>query len=143
MRKHQLLALSLAAVMGCSMPAFAQVAGRATLGVSVEETQAILKGWSVKKSILGQAVYNEQNQKIGEIYDLIIAPDREVSFAIISTGGFLGIAKHDVAIPVGHFDVKDNHLILPGASKEALRQLPAFEYEKMPSKLNPLHRHKS
>jgi len=31
--------------------------------------------------------------------DIIITPEKAVSYAIIGTGGFLGLAKHDVAIP--------------------------------------------
>ncbi|HYT53511.1 MAG TPA: PRC-barrel domain-containing protein [Verrucomicrobiae bacterium] len=63
-----------------------QVAGSTTIGVSQEETKLVASGWSAKKNILGKAVYNDSNQKIGTVDDLIISPDRSVSFAIMGMG---------------------------------------------------------
>ena len=109
---------------------YGQVAGSTTLGVgvSVEELKAVAVGWSAKKQILGKPVYNDTNQKIGVIDDLIVTPDQSVSYAIIGAGGFLGLRKHDVAIPVAQF--KDDHgkFILPGATKDALKAMPKFDY---------------
>lgn len=106
----------------------APVAGQATLGVSVAEMDAIIKGWSAKKTVLDKDVYNSKNEKIGKVEDIIIAPDSAVSFAIVGAGGFLGVGRHDVAIPVGQFKLENNRFVLPGATKEALKKLPKFEY---------------
>ena len=108
----------------------AQVAGSQTIGVSQEELKLVATGWSAKKNILGKAVYNDKNEKIGNVDDLIISPDKSVSFAIIGTGGFLGVGKHDVAIPVNHIKEENNKMVLPGATKEALKALPEFQYAK-------------
>jgi sporulation protein YlmC with PRC-barrel domain len=48
---------------------------------------------------LGQPVYNDNNERVGSVDDIIITPEKAVSYAIIGTGGFLGLAKHNVAIP--------------------------------------------
>ena len=40
-----------------------------------------------------------------------------MSYAIVGTGGFLGVAQHDVAIPVGQLKVEGDKLMLPGATK--------------------------
>ena len=106
----------------------AQVAGSTPLGVTVTELQAVVKGWSVKRTVLGQPVYNDKNEKVGSVDDIIITPDKAVSYAIVGTGGFLGLAKHDVAIPVSQFKLVDNKLVLPGATKEALKAIPEFQY---------------
>ena len=106
----------------------AQVAGSTPLGVTVTELQAVVKGWSVKRTVLGQAVYNDKDEKVGSVDDIIITPDKAVSYAIIGTGGFLGLAKHDVAIPVSQFKLVDEKLVLPGATKEALKAIPEFQY---------------
>jgi sporulation protein YlmC with PRC-barrel domain len=106
----------------------AQVAGSTPLGVTVTELQAVVKGWSVKRTVLGQSVYNDKNEKVGSVDDIIITPDKAVSYAIIGTGGFLGLAKHDVAIPVSQFKLVDKKLVLPGATKEALKAIPEFQY---------------
>ena len=110
--------------------ALGQVAGSTTLGVTVEEQKVLAAGWSAKKNILGTAVYNSSNEKIGAVEDLIIAPDKAVSFAIVGTGGFLGIDRHDVAIPIGQLKLEGDKLLLPGATKEGLKALPKFEYAK-------------
>jgi sporulation protein YlmC with PRC-barrel domain len=90
--------------------------------------KVVAHGWSAKKKILGKSVYNEQNQKIGSVDDLIITPDRSVSYAIIGVGGFLGIGKHDVAIPANQLKEENGKLVLPGATKDALKAMPKFEY---------------
>ena len=108
----------------------AQVAGSSRLGVAVEELKVVALGWSVKKQVLGKTVYNENNQKVGRIDDLIIAPDSAVSFAIIGAGGFAGMGRHDVAIPVQQIKLQDDKFVLPGATKEAIKALPKFEYAK-------------
>ena len=106
----------------------AQVAGSTPLGVSVAELQEVVRGWSVKRTVLGQTVYNDKNESVGSVDDIIITPDKAVSYAIIGTGGFLGLAKHDVAIPVSQFKLVDKKLVLPGATKEALKAIPEFQY---------------
>ena len=81
----------------------AQTAGERKLGVTVIELNDVIKGWSARRQVLGQHVYNDKNEKIGTVDDLIITPDKSVSYAIIGAGGFLGMGKHDVAIPVSQF----------------------------------------
>jgi len=119
------LALSLAAGM-----AVAGVAGTSTIGVAVEEMKAVALGWSAEKQILDKDVYNDSNEKVGKVEDLIITPDKAVSYVILGVGGFLGLARHDVAIPAGQLKVQGDKLMLPGATKEALKALPPFEYAK-------------
>ena len=85
-------------------------------------------GWSAKREILGKAVYNDKNERIGKIDDIIIAPDKAVSYAIIGAGGFLGVDRHDVAVPVSQIQLQNTKLVLPGASKKALAATPNFEY---------------
>jgi sporulation protein YlmC with PRC-barrel domain len=108
--------------------ASAQVAGSTTLGVSVAEATRLTLGWSVKKSILGKLVYNEAGDKVGKVEDMIIAPDKNVSYLIIGAGGFIGINRHDVAIPVAALQDKGGRLILPGATKDIIKSMPGFEY---------------
>lgn len=122
----------LATLIGtASITAQAQVAGTQPLTVTVQQSQALLQGWSAKKSILGKAVYNDKNEKIGSILDLVISPDTTVSAAIISTGGFLGVATHDVAVPIGSLDIRNGNFYLAGATKQALKDTPEFQYSKV------------
>jgi PRC-barrel domain len=122
-----LAGMALVLVAGMAM---GQVAGSATIGVAVEELKAVALGWSAKKQILEKDGYNDSNEKVGKVEDLIIAPDKAVSYAIVGVRGFLGIDRHDVAIPPGQLRLEGNKLMLPGATKEALKALPKFEYAK-------------
>src|SRR6476620_9697591 len=78
----------------------AQVAGSTLVGVSVEEARDVATGWSAKRQVFGAAVYNDLNEKIGSVDDIIIAPDKAISYAIINAGGFLQVSNDDVAVPV-------------------------------------------
>ena len=108
----------------------AQVAGSTVLGVSIDEMRDLTVGWSAKRSVLGQAVYNDNNERVGSIDDIIVAPDKAISYAIINAGGYLGLTKHDVAVPVSQLKLVDDKLVLAGATKEALKAAPPFEYAK-------------
>jgi sporulation protein YlmC with PRC-barrel domain len=130
MKRLGLVALSCVILLASAGDAAAQIAGSTRLGVTVEEMRAVAVGWSAKKQILRQPVYNEQNQKVGTIDDLIIAPDTSVSFVIVGAGGFVGVGRHDVAIPANQLKQQDGKIVLPGATKEAIKALPKFEYAK-------------
>src|SRR6476646_4525272 len=93
------------------------------LGVTVPELRDVTKGWSVKRTILGQPVYNEKDERVGWVDDIIVT-DKAVTYGIINAGGFLGLVKHNVDIPVSQFKLVDNKLVLPGATKEALKARP-------------------
>jgi sporulation protein YlmC with PRC-barrel domain len=78
--------------------------------------------------LLGAPVYNEHEERVGTIDDLIITPDRALSSAILSVGGFLGLGRRLVAISVEQLRDEQGRLILPGATKEALKEFPEFQY---------------
>src|SRR5580693_9804135 len=105
-----------------------QVVGSTRLGVAVTELRDVTVGWSAKRQILGQSVYNDKGEAIGKADDIIIAPDKAVSYAIIGAGGFLGVGKHDVAIPVSQFSMHDGKIVLAGATKDSLKAMPEFDY---------------
>lgn len=106
----------------------AQVAGSTTIGIAIAQVQDVAVGWSAKKQIIGHTVYNEAGDKVGKIDDLIVAPDQSISFAIVGAGGFVGLRRHHVAIPVKQLSQRDGEFLLPGATKAAIKSLPAFDY---------------
>lgn len=105
------------------------IAGSIHLGTSVEETRAVAVGYRASK-LIGAKVYNDKNQTIGKIGDLVVKPDGTLSLAVVDVGGFLGLGRHQVAIPVDQFEEVTPKVVLPGATKEALKQLPEFQYAK-------------
>ena len=121
------------AVVGMMGNALAQqqepVAGM-SIGVSADELVTVAKGWSAKNQIMGKDVYNDKSEKVGIVDDLIIAPDKAVSYAIIGTGGFIGMDKHDVAIPVNQLKMEGGTITLPGATKDVVKAMHTFQYAK-------------
>jgi sporulation protein YlmC with PRC-barrel domain len=105
------------------------VAGVIPIGITVDEITVVANGWSVKKQILGQDVFNEKGEKIGKVEDLIVAPDKAVSYGIVSAGDYLGMDKN-VAIPASQLKLMNGKLTLPGATKDSLKAMPPFEYAK-------------
>jgi hypothetical protein len=113
----------------------APVAGRAPLGVTVIQMEEVVLGWSTKRDLMDKTVVNDKNDKIGKVDDLIISPGKSgntpaATFAIIGVGGFLGVGKRDVAIPAEQLKLQNKQLTLPGATKDTLKAMPPFVYQK-------------
>jgi sporulation protein YlmC with PRC-barrel domain len=53
--------------------------------------------WRASK-VVGLNVYNEKNEKIGSINDLLMDKSGTVKAAVIGVGGFLGMGEHLVAV---------------------------------------------
>ncbi len=125
-------ALALAGALGAFVPSTAQVVvgGSTTTGVSIIESTQIALGWSVKKALLGKSVYNESDQKVGIVEDIIISPDKSVSYVIVGAGGFIGMGRHDVAIPVTQIQDTAGKLVMTGATKDSIKAMPRFDYAK-------------
>ena len=123
--------LGVAAVLTLVAPsAYVHAADSKTLSVSQQEISTAQKGWSAKKDIIGKAVYNDNNEKIGDVNDVIFSRTNSASFVVVGAGGFLGMGEHDVAVPLSRIKHDNDKLILPGATKEALKKMPEFRYAK-------------
>ena len=131
MKRKVLTAIAAASVLltGATTSISQQVVGSTQLGVAVAELRDVTTGWSAKRQVLGKTVFNDGGDRIGKVDDIIVAPDKAVSYAIIGAGGFLGVGRHDVAIPVSQIKQQsDGKFILAGATKDALKAMPPFEY---------------
>ena len=119
----------------CAGPVAAQVAGgTTTVGVTVVESTQLAMGWSVKKTLLGKTIYNDAGKKVGKVEDLIIAPEKNVSYVIVGAGGFVGIGRHDVAIPVTQIQDRKGRLVMAGATQDSIKAMPQFAYANDTSK---------
>jgi sporulation protein YlmC with PRC-barrel domain len=94
------------------------------------DVKGVGQGYQVSK-LLGKAVQNDKNEKIGALEDLIITRDRSL-FGIVQVGGFLGVGGHLIAVPYDSLDISDDgrKIVLAGATKEAVGKLPEFMYKK-------------
>jgi sporulation protein YlmC with PRC-barrel domain len=53
--------------------------------------------WRASK-LVGLNVYNGNNEKVGDINELITGKDGQVDLVVIGAGGFLGMGEHNVAV---------------------------------------------
>ncbi|MCK1311812.1 MULTISPECIES: PRC-barrel domain-containing protein [unclassified Bradyrhizobium] len=107
-------------------PALPQ-AGVALVKVDVS---VVAQGYRMSK-VIGSTVMNDKNEKIGSLDDVIAGKDKkQLDFAILQVGGFLGVGGHLVAIPFESLVIDDtgSKVTLPGASKEELKKLSEFHY---------------
>lgn len=83
--------------------------------------------------LIGTTVYNNQNESIGEIEDLVVDNGRTVSGIVVSVGGFLGVGESHVALDptsvvLSH---KDNEWkAFVDTNKENLNGAPKFKYSR-------------
>jgi sporulation protein YlmC with PRC-barrel domain len=77
--------------------------------------------------LTGSAVYDQTDQKIGSITDLIVASDGRVTDVVIGVGSFLGAGDKNVAVKMADLKRgKDNRLVLH-TTKDALKQMASYD----------------
>ena len=84
--------------------------------------------------LLGMDVYNNQDENIGEIEDMVIDNGKTVSALIISVGGFLGMGERYVAVDPSTVTLvpeEDNGMrAIINTRRDDLQNAPTFEYER-------------
>ncbi len=145
--------LALAALLGSGVAtaAFAQTpsAGNATTAPATHDSRATAanttpsqrnstltdEGEVRASKLVGSTVYNDHNEKIGSVDDVILGKTNSVDKVILSVGGLLGVGSKLVSVPYSDLrlgDTKhassDNKVVMPGATKEALKSMPEFRY---------------
>ena len=53
--------------------------------------------WRASK-LIGLNVYNDQNEKLGDISELLLDKSGKVNGVVIGVGGFLGMGQHDIKV---------------------------------------------
>jgi hypothetical protein len=108
--------------------ALVPVASAAPVDLVIVDVVQVANGYRASK-LRGVTVSNPQNQKIGDLDDLIVGKDR-VLFAIVQVGGFLGIGSHLIAVPYSSLQINEDgsRIVLPGATREQVKGLPEFKY---------------
>ena len=76
---------------------------------------------------MGESLYNEADEKIGNITDATVSSEGQVTSLIVGAGGFLGVGEHNVAIPFDKIQKTGDKLILAGYTKDQLKELPKYE----------------
>ncbi len=86
----------------------------------------------------GNNVVNRQDETLGEITDIMLdVPSGKIAYAVMSSGGFLGIGDKLFAIPwhALTLDPKQKCFILD-MSKERMEKAPGFDQDHWPAMAN-------
>ncbi|HRN83415.1 MAG TPA: PRC-barrel domain-containing protein [Hyphomicrobium sp.] len=82
--------------------------------------------------LVGTAVYNEANERVGDISELVLDADGKISHAVIGVGGFLGIGEKLVAVNFSDLNIareeNGNARVTMNTTKEALQNAPDYKY---------------
>jgi sporulation protein YlmC with PRC-barrel domain len=83
----------------------------------------------------GNAVINLEGEKLGTIEEIMLdVPMGRIAYAVLSSGGFLGMGDKLFAIPWAALTLDtDNKCFLLDVSKERLEQAPGFDKDYWPS----------
>ncbi len=112
--------------LGLADPLMAQSPPQTAALIKLDTTR-LASGYRASK-IIGGVVINEANETVGKVDELLIGPDGRTPYAVLSVGGFLGLGDRLVVVPYESLKMAANRIMLPGATKEALKALPEFRY---------------
>ena len=119
---------AIAAATALAAPAFVLAQGTPqTVQLMKVDVIKVATGYRASK-VIGASVVNEANDTVGKVDDIIIGQDGKTPFVILSVGGFLGMGTKLVVLPYEQLKATENKLVLPGATKDALKDLPEFKY---------------
>ncbi|WP_420410169.1 PRC-barrel domain-containing protein [Hoeflea sp.] len=103
-----------------------------TMGENTLYSQA-----SLASDLIGSAIYSssaEDADMIGDVNNIVIAPNGEVASVVVGVGGFLGIGEKDVEVEyrtIEWVDRDGERWLIANMSREQLESAPAFNYEEV------------
>ncbi|MGX1320430.1 sporulation protein YlmC with PRC-barrel domain [Bradyrhizobium sp. USDA 377] len=80
--------------------------------------------WRASK-MSGLKVYNEANENIGSINELLMDKNGDIKIAVIGVGGFLGMGEHLVAVPYEKLKFVNEAVAYTGAGTNPGAKPPA------------------
>ena len=81
----------------------------------------------------GSKVYNNANENIGSVEDIVLKPDGSMDEVVLSVGGFLGIGDKYVSVPFSDLKITrdgSSLKITTEGTKKSLKSLPAYGFYK-------------
>jgi len=71
--------------------------------------------WRASK-LVGLSVYNDSNESLGSINDLLTDKSGDIKAVVIGVGGFLGVGEHLVAVPLDKVKFVTEPVVYTGAA---------------------------
>src|SRR5262245_61876848 len=119
---------ALAAATALAMPMLVLAQGPPqTVQLTKVDVVKVATGYRASK-VIGASVVNDGNDTVGKVDDVIIGQDGRSPFAVLTVGGFLGMGSKLVVLPYEQLKTTGGKIVLPGATKDALKALPEFKY---------------
>ena len=86
-------------------------------------------------TLSGDEVVNRQGEKLGTIEEIMLdVPTGRIAYAVLSSGGFLGIGDKLFAIPWGSLTLDpENKCFVLDVARDGLEQAPGFDKDHWPS----------
>ena len=123
-----LAAAAVATATALATPAFVLAQGPPqTIQLTKVDVIKVATGYRASK-VIGTSVVNDANDTVGKIDDIIIGQDGKSPFVVLSVGGFLGMGNKLIVLPYEQLKTTEGKIVLPGATKDALKALPEFKY---------------
>jgi sporulation protein YlmC with PRC-barrel domain len=94
-RKYLATAILGTAIIGGA--AFAQSTAPSTGASPVSAADNIKGSWRASK-LVGLAVYNDANERLGDINEILVDKSGKINAVILGVGGFLGVGEQNVAV---------------------------------------------
>jgi len=92
---------------------------RATMApAAASDTSSFQGTWRASK-LVGLSVYNDKNESLGSINDLLTDKDGNIKAVVIGVGGFLGVGEHLVAVPLDKVKFVNEPVVYAGAGAPA------------------------
>ena len=113
--------IHLTATVALALAAAAPVANAQTAATHSIQTDEIRAS-----KMIGSAVYDVQNRKIGSVDDVILNKNGKVDAVVIDVGSFLGMGGKDVAVLPSDIKTDNNRLTLD-RTKEQLQQMATYD----------------
>lgn len=124
-------AAALAALLA-STSAFAQATPPAGTPPAVAFIDKQAAGEASHSSIIGLAVKNTANEKIGDVNYLVLDSKGQVTTVVIGVGGVLGMGEKNVGVPYSSLslttDKDGNKVATLATTKAALESAPKYEW---------------
>jgi len=122
------LAIAAVAATVIATPLLVQAQGTPqTVQLTKVDVVKVATGFRASK-VIGSPVVNEAGDSVGKVDDVIIGEDGKAPFVVLAVGGFLGIGDKLVVLPYEQLKTLDRKIVMPGATKDALKDLPTFKY---------------
>src|SRR3954449_5596593 len=93
-------------------------ANMAPAATSAADSSSYQGNWRASK-LVGLNVYNDNNESLGSINDLLMDKSGNIKAVVIGVGGFLGVGEHLVAVPLDKIKFVNEPVAYAGAGAGA------------------------